>query len=43
MSSMLSLNEVFSCIFDDDFGLSEDGSIDEEDNCSYFGKSRKYR
>ena len=28
-SSKLSLDEVFSCISDEDLGLSEDGSIDE--------------
>ena len=43
MSSKLSLDKVFfSCIFDDNFGLSEDESFNEDgdDICSCLEKSR---
>ena len=42
MTSKLRMDKVFSLIYDNNFGLSEDESIDEDDDaiCSYFGKSR---
>ena len=40
MFSKLSLDQVFSRIFDKDFGLSEVESINEDDEGMCFGKSK---